>query len=562
MATKIENIPINEADRMYQTAIGTRGTTNSTWSEVAELASPMDRIFQQSNTAGQKMRGKQYDELVEQVHDDATNHFISITTPSHSRYFALDTVALDDDGIAEQRELDETTSILFDVRYRPTAKFGEARFNSVRSFLGFGNGVMFVDKGPNKQTPVTYRFCHLSNTYLIVDGLDKIIGVFYSREMSPAQIVKEFGSENVSKHIIDKSESSQAMAQQENPDLITVVHMVLLNKDYDPNIKNSKNMRYISRHFISGGLNEDGNYLKEGGYRVMPYAVERDSHMPNEIYGRGTLVKLQNTIEMRNQAKRIWINASHRKGEPTYLGKDDSSINPRSIRPGYFIVGGIDAAGNKTVQTLDHNIETPELEAILMDTERTIMKSFNIDQLSSKATEGRDRVTAIEIQQRTLSQARSIGNHATIDEDQMQNGIVARELDILDNDWGMIPKRSVDTDDGEVLESIEHKIVYKSPQSVARKSGDVIAANQTLEALQVVGQTDPRMKHAYKPLEYVKIVVDGTGTPAKMMATEEEFNAGIKEEKDRELATTAMQNVSGITQGIQALEGSPNEGNI
>lgn len=558
---------VNTADKMYQSAVGSRGNYNQQCTEAAEIASPRDRLFQESQTEGTKLRIRQFDTLTEHIHDRATNKFVQMTSPKHKRYsgFASTKLSSDENKVEDQRALDDIEETIFDARYRPKGGFSDARNNSVRSFLGYGNGVMFIDKGPDRETPITYRYCHLANTHFIVDGLDNIIGVFFSRKMGSHQIVKEFGEDKVPLKILELSKRETITSQVESREKSVVVHMVLENEDYNPAKKGIKHMKYISRHFVCGARGEKNNYLREGGYRVMPYAISRDAHMPHETYGRGTLLKILPEIKMRNGLRKIYIEAGHKAGRSTLLFKDDSSINMKQVRPGKGIVGGLDANGQPNVVPLNQGINMPILGEMMEELKQIVKQAFNADTSISNMNEERERITATEILTRSQEEATSLSYHAAIDEDQMQSSIVEREIDILDNDWGMLPRILDEVEEGaeQTTSSMKYKVYFKSNMTFAQKSDDVLAANRLLEAAQAVAPFDPTVVHTFKTVEYMKIVQEGNGVPAAMMATLKEYEAAVKKDQEREMQSQLMQNAGGLASGAQTiLEGSPDAGAI
>ena len=544
---------------IYKKAKGDRGNTNSHWNEAAQFGSPRDRIFIEHQTAGTKLRQNQYDESAELTLDRATSMLMSMTSPKHQRYFGLehspDILAQDQDFNKErQDQLDKAEDILFDSRYRPKGRFSEARYQYLRSLLGFGNGIVFCDKGPDKNTPITYRFCHLSNTHIITDGLDNIVGVMHSRKLTAPQIVSEFGEDKVPGLIAEQASSANAIGSQEGGEKHEVVHAVMLNDFYDPSSLNQRKLLYSSKHFLPN-CTEDTDFLKESGYRVMPYAITRDEHLPHEIYGRGTLQKILPTIKMINQMKRTHIAAGHRVATPTLLLRDNSSMNVNNLKPNGIVHGGIGSDGKPNAMALDHGINMDVSDIMLKDTRDIILKAFNMDLFIANMSETRDRITATEVLTRSQEQARTVGPLAARDEDQFQNALVERELDILDNDWGAF-------DDFDEFENTEFNIVFKSQLSFAQKSDEVLAITRTLEFAQAVAQFEPQVMNKFDFSKTIDAVGMANGTPSRILLSNEEYSAKNEEQAQQAQAQSMMENAGGMAKGIEILGGSPNAGGI
>lgn len=546
--------PVSKVKQLYESLVGSRGTTNGHWQEAAKFGSPRDRIFQEYYTPGSKVRQQQYDEYAELTLDRASAMFVSMTSPKHQRYFGLTTLSDPWENKIDQETLDRVTDILFDARYRPKAGFSEARSLYAHSLLGFGNGCVFADVGPNIQTPIRYRFCHLANTHFIVDGLDEVVGAFESRKLSALQILQEFGEENVSDTIKEKAARDGEGQNQESGGEYTVVHCVKLNEDHNPHaeIITNDNMRFKSQHFINE-LPDDG-FLREGGYNTMPYAITRDDHIPGEIYGRGTLQKILHTIKMINSIKRDHIAAGHNIAHPALLMRDDSSFNASHLKPNSMVRGGLDSNGNPTVVPLNKGNRFDVSEAMLKETRDIIDRAFNMDLLISNVSETRDRVTATEILTRSQELARTAGPLAARDEDQFQNTLVERELDILIG-WGLI-------DDFDTSDEFSASVFFKSQMSFAQRADDVIAANRVVEGLQIASQFDPTVRHKMDWSSYADLLASANGAPANILKSEEEFLQAVQSEQEQQQAESIMSNASGLAQGIEALGGSPDAGAI
>jgi len=545
--------------KVYHKAKGDRGNTDNHWHEAAQFGSPRDRIFIEHRTPGTKLRQSQYDESAELTLDRATSVLMSMTSPKHQRYFGFEHVPdilSGDNGFdnAKQDSLDRAEDILFEARYRPKGSFSEARYQYMRSLLGFGNGIVFCDKGPDRSTPITYRFCHLSNTHIIVDGLDNITGVFYSRALTASQIVFEFGKDNVPTTILEQSERIEQLGSQESGEKHTVVHAVMHNEFFDPRSLNKEKMKYTSKHFLANNKDDHG-FLREGGYRTMPYAITRDEHLPNEIYGRGTLQKILPAIKMINQQKRTHIAAGHRIATPALLLRDNSSMNVNQIKPNSIVAGGLGSDGKPNAVPLSHGVNLEVSEVMLRDTREIIQKAFNMDLLVSNMSENRDRITAFEIATRSQEQARTIGPLAARDEDQFQNTLVERELDILDMDWGAF-------DDFEEFDNTEFNIVFKSQLSFAQKSDEVLSLTRSFEFAQGIAQFKPEIMNKFDYSEAMDIVGSANGTPGRAFISKEEYEAINNKERESQETEAMMQNAGGMAQAVDILGGSPDAGAI
>jgi hypothetical protein len=203
---------------------------------------------------------------------------------------------------------------------------------------------------------------------------------------------------------------------------------------------------------------------------------------------------------------------------------------------------------------MGNNIEVSQI--MLDDGHRIIDREFDMDLFITNMSETRDRITATEVLTRTQEQARVAGPLAARDEDQFQNTLVERELDIL-LDWGFFGKRS------EV--EFSFSIQFKSNLSFAQKADEVLSITRTLEAVQAFAQFDPSAIHTIDTYSSIEAISMANGTPARTMASREEFDAKLEQEAQDAQNQSLMENAGGLAQAAQTVDvlgGSPNAGAI
>ena len=521
-----------------------RGVYDEQWQTCARFASPRDSIFNTTHSPGQNLRTEQFHSGAELALDRSSSYFKAFTTPDGQRYHGLQDSALGRTDKDSNLLYDEIEDILFKYRYLSEAKFSSSRYEAVRSMDGFGNGIMYIEKGPNRQLPIRYRYAHLSQCYMTVDNFDVVNGLYYHRDLTPAQIVEEYGREATPQKILERLDQPGTAGQHGPSNSFAVVHSVTENKEYDPRSKNKHKMRFKSRHFLVNEDNESG-FLRKGGYDTFPYAIVRDSHTPDEIYGRGKLQKVLSEIKLLNQMKKTYIQAGHNAVAPTLLMRDDSSLNPAHIKPEGLAVGGLDSQGRPTVMALDRGSNV-EISEILMQSEEDIInRVFHLDTYVSEIGNKRDRVTATEITARQQEQVRIIGPQASRDEAEFLGPMINRELDILDS-WGLLP---------ETDEDLDLDIVYRGALSLAQKSDEVVGANRVAEAVLNSAQADPTILKAIDWYEYTRIIHAGNGAPASMMMSREEYQEAVSAEQQQQAEQSMMENAGGIAQGVNTLLG-------
>ena len=545
IASPQESKELNEAKQAFASMQSSRAAYDDHWQECARFASPRDSIFNAERSPGQKVRSEQFHSGAEIALDTSSSYYKAFTTPDGQRWHGLQSSEVGKEDKDSRVLYDEIEDVLFKYRYLPEAKFSSSRHEAVRSMDAFGNGIMYIGRGESKELPIRYRYCHLSQCYMTTDNYDMVNGMYYHRKLTPKQIADEYGEENLPDKIKERL-NNPSMAGQHGPsNTFSVVHSVTDNPDYNPQNPNKLKKRYISKHFLLTDGEEHG-FLRKGGYDTFPYAVVRDTHAPDEIYGRGKLQKVLSEIKLLNQIKKTYIQAGHNNAAPTLLMRDDSSLNPAHIVPEGIAVGGLDSNGRPTVMALDRGSRVEIAEALMQEENDIIDRVFHLNLYVSSIAQNRDRVTATEITARIQEQVRIIGPQASRDESEFLGPMVERELDVLGS-WGLLPE----IED----EEVEFNVMYRGSLSLAQKSDQVIGANRTAEAILNAAQADPTIIKAWDWYGYAAFIGEGNGAPAHLMLSRDEFDAKIEAEQQAAMQQSIMENAGGLAQGVNTLLG-------
>jgi len=542
MANQSELSELDFEKQAFSSMKTSRGVYDEQWQQCARLASPRDSIFNTERSPGQNVRTEQFHSGAELALDTSSSYFKAFTTPDGQRWHALQSDELGHADKEATQLYDDIEDVLFKYRYLPEAMFSKSRYEAVRSMDGFGNGIMYIERGPSKELPIRYRYCHLSQCYMTVDNFDMVNGMYYHRKLTAKQIVDEYGEKNVPDEVLERLKNPAYTGSHGPEGTFDVIHSVTENNNYIPGNPNKLKKKYKSRHFMLGKDSSKG-FLKMGGYDTFPYAVVRDTHSPNEIYGRGKLQKVLSEIKVLNQIKKTYLQAGHNAAAPTLLMRDDSSLNPAHIVPEGIAVGGLDSNGKPTVAALERGSRVEIAEALMQEENAIIDRAFHLNLYVSQIGDNRDRVTATEITARQQEQVRIIGPQASRDESEFLGPMVERELDILDS-WGLLP------DTGETL---NFNVVYRGALSLAQKSDEVVGANRTAEAVLNAAQANPAISKAVDWYDYVRIVHTGNGAPASMMLSREEFDEAVTAEQQQQAEQSMMENAGGIAQGVNTL---------
>lgn len=526
---------VKEFDRLHSE----RGTLDANWSDVASVASPRDNVFNRETTQGENLRQNQYDETAELTLDRATSNYGAITTPDNQRWHGVNATLPELNEIHSVRlYFDQIENVLFSLRYQPGAGFSTNKYEENRSLLGFGNGILFSGEGSGFRDPVLwYKAIHLSQMYFSENNQGIVDKTYRHYPMTVRQVIEEFGTDELPDGFKDKPQEQETK----------VLHCVRPNPDFDPDPDNINpaTFQYSSRYILmEGGKDETTGFLRMGGFRTRPYLIARDSRTPQEHYGRGTLQKVFPAISSLNQMNRTLIKVGHNLVDPINLMKDDSSVDMGDMRPGHGVVGGLDAAGNETIKPYNSGARY-DINVDIVDRHRNTVKEAFLLDLFMQSFQGRERVTATEILERSREQGRLMTPLVSRSETESLGPMIEREIEILSR-RGLFPEMPP-----ELVEAQgEFEIEFTSPLSLAQKSDQAIGAQRTVLAVTEAAQVAPDVLDNINWDEYARIVHDAEGAEAKLLKSREEVIDIRNERQEQQELEMAAQAAPGVGSAV------------
>ena len=106
-----------------------------------------------------------------------------------------------------------------------------------------------------------------------------MVDVLYRRIFkTAAQLVEEFGKDNVSKAVLDQLKT--------NPDFkIKIIHVVEPNDKRVPNMIDARNKAYRSVYYEEESIDKEKEFLSVSGFDRFPYVVPRWATKGSDVYG-------------------------------------------------------------------------------------------------------------------------------------------------------------------------------------------------------------------------------------------------------------------------------------
>jgi len=400
-----------------------RSTTAGHCEEVAELILPTARntfFYLNYNTPGAKKTQQQVDATGALALHRFCAIADSLVTPRNMQWHGL----MGDDYVMKDRAsrlwFENTTKLIFRMRYAREANFAAQNYNNWQSLGAFGNATMFIDKFDNRWhgggIGYRYKAVPFGETFYGENHQGKVDRMIRWFRLTAYQAVQKFGEEWL-------PESLRAPLEQKSLWGYNFLHCVKQRDDYDPEALDERSLPFES-YYIS----VEGRCLmgQERGFRLFPYAVSRYDQTPGEVYGRGPAMLVLPALKTLNAQKITFLKQGHRAADPVLLMADDGLVG-MDMRPGAQNKGGVTADGKPLVHTLPTGDIKISIE--MMQEERGIVDDVFLVSLFKVLTEHPDMTATQVIElvtEKGMLVAPTLGRQHT----EYVGGMVPRELDL------------------------------------------------------------------------------------------------------------------------------------
>jgi hypothetical protein len=449
-----------------------RSTFAGQWEEVAQLILPTSRntfYYQNYNTPGQKKTQQQVDATGALALHRFCAIADSLVTPRNMFWHGLSS----DDYVMKDRQtrlwFENTTRLLFKMRYAASANFAAQNYNNWQSLGAFGNATMYVDRydgrWDNGRRGLRYKSVPLGETFFGENHQGKVDRMIRWFRLTPYQAVQKWGLDRLPETLVQP-------LMQESQYGYNFLHCVRpRTDDYDPEALDQRALPFQSFYMSVEGM---CLMQPEGGYRSFPYAVSRYDQTPGEVEGRGPAQLVLPSLKTLNAQKVTFLKQGHRAADPILLTADDGVVG-MSLRPGAMNKGGVTADGKLLVHTLPTGDIKISLE--MMQEERTIIDDVFLVSLFKVLSEN-PNMTATQVielvNEKGMLVAPTLGRQHT----EYVGGLVERELDLL------AEMRMLDPMPPRLREARGHyEVTDTSPLSKAAQMGEAAGFNRWIDNL-------------------------------------------------------------------------------
>jgi hypothetical protein len=351
---------------------------------------------------------------------------------------------------------------------------------------------------------------------------------------------------------------------RDQPDALReFVHVVLPNDAPDRMAWNYRGMRFSSYYICL----RSREIVSEGGFRTFPYAVGRYTTGPKEVYGRSPAMTVLPEIKMVQEMTKTILKAGQKALDPPLLLQEDGALSAFDLRPGALNFGGVDDAGNPTVQALEFRGDIAIGDEMIERRQKAINEAFLVT--LTQVLVAIPRMTAAEAMLRSQEKARLLAPTMGRQQSEFLGPMVERELDLLDQMGWLPPMPAVQKEAGGLLD-----VDYTSPLNKAQRAEEGLAIVRTIESATTLAQVDPTIMFNFDGDAIVRELTEINGVPEKMLRPVDEvlrMKETVKALNPTMLAQAGAmvggQAVRGmtelqITQGMEPLDAGPAIGRI
>ena len=336
-------------------------------------------------------------------------------------------------------------------------------------------------------------------------------------QLSVEQVVNEFGWDNVSDEIKRKYNSNDLYSQ------IEIVHMIQRNDDRDPDLKNTKNMKYRSVHFEKNAKDPGkGNdkFLYKSGFKRFPVFCPRWEVESTDDYGTGPGWDALADVKQLQVEQKRKLQAIDRMANPpvvapaTMIGKNTSTL------PGGVTYSDERDSGKglRALYQVDPRIN--ELMLDIRETESRINEIFFADLFLMLSQTDRREITAREIAERHEEKLLALGPVLERLNDELLDDLVTMQFERM-YEGGLLPKAPPE------LQGKSVKIEYISVLHQAQRSVGISAIDQLINFAGAVSKVKPEILDKINGDKMLDKYSEYLGTPASILNSDEEVQ-GIR----------------------------------
>lgn len=267
--------------------------------------------------------------------------------------------------------------------------------------------------------------------YYIANSARGVANTFY-RDCSytVAQLVEEFGLENVSTHV-------RGLYDRGSYDSwVECVHAIEPNRDYEAGRLGWRGKRFRSVYYEKGA--DQRRLLRLSGFNRFPVLAPRWHLMSGDVYGRSPGMDALGDARAIQTQERRKAQAIDKMSNPPMVGPGALKGQPASVLPGALTYVDVSQGGQEFKPAYTVNPRVVELFEDIAKTEDRINRAFFADLFLALTLSDRREITAREVEERHEEKLLMLGPVVEREQDEMLDPLIDLTYDYM-GEAGLIP---------------------------------------------------------------------------------------------------------------------------
>lgn len=333
-------------------------------------------------------------------------------------------------------------------------------------------------------------------------------------EMTVAQIVGNFGLENVSQSVKNMWDTNKF------EQMVPVIHLVQPRTNRNSRALDNKNMAFESI-YIESGAEKETQALRESGFKRFPALTPRWDG--KDTYGSSPgMTCLGDVKQLQHQQLRKSQAIDYQVNPPLQIPVGYKGYADARLPGGTFFVDAT-GAGQGVRSAFEVNLDLGALREDIMDVRERIRSAYYADLFLMLANDQRSNVTATEVAERHEEKLLALGPVL----ERLHNELLSPLIDITFDaaaEAGILPPAPPE------LQDMELDIEFVSTLAQAQKMVASQAIDSVVQRVMTMAQTWPEVLHKIDPLQIVDDLSDMYGINPKVVVPDDIVQKKMEED--------------------------------
>ena len=468
---------------------GARGTWDSHWQELADHILPRKNTVLDKKSEGQKRTWQLLDNVGMHSNELLAGALHGLLTNPNAQWFELTTGNLELDQDDQVRKwLQKTTREIHNVYNN--SNFQTEIHELYMDLCCFGTSAMLLEE--DKKNVIRFSTKFIADYWIAENHMGFVDEIHHEWKWSAAQIIDEFGIDNVGKKVREAFEKGK----DEKFCCVHVVYPKYQIEEYHGA------MPYISQYYLPDGDID----LDVGEFQSFPYVVPRWTKAAGETYGRSPGMNALPEIKVLNKMNETQLIGAQKMVDPPIQMPDDGFIMPIITRPGginYYRPGTQD-----TIKPLFTSTNIEWGEGVMAERRKRVRDSYFVDQLQLQ--QGGPMMTATEVLQRTEEQMRLLGPMLGRQQSELLGPMIQRTYQIM---W----TKQMISEPPAILKDKAIDVRYSSLIAKSQRINDAQGVQRALQSVAPFIQLDPSVADNFNGDAAARIMSITFGMPQELL---------------------------------------------